>query len=145
MLDNIKQVQFVIRKFVNHLMHDGKKEKAEKIFLETLILIYKKEKIEGIIVFLKALENSKPLVEVRSVRRGGATYQIPVPLKEKRSLSLGIKWLLEAARKKKGAFPGNLAVALIEASRNQGECIKKREALHLVALKNRSFTHFRWF
>ena len=145
MLDKLKKAQFVTRKFVNHLMHDGKKQKAEKIFLETLNLIYKKEKKEGIIVFFKALENSKPLVEVRSVRRGGATYQIPVPLQEKRSLSLGMKWLIEVARKKNGPLTLNLAGALIEASKNQGDCVKKREALHLVALKNRSFTHFRWF
>ena len=145
MLDKLKKAQFVTRKFVNHLMHDGKKEKAEKIFLETLNLIYKKENKEGLIVFFKALENSKPLVEVRSARRGGATYQIPVPLHEKRSLSLGMKWLIEAARKKKGPLTPNLAAILMEASKNQGECVKKREALHLIALKNRSFTHFRWF
>ena len=145
MLDKIKKAQFVTRKFVNHLMEDGKKEKAEKILLETLNLIYKKEKKEGIIIFFKALENSKPLVEVRSVRRGGATYQIPVPLKEKRSLSLGMKWLVEAARKKRGTLVINLSATLTEASKNQGECVKKREALHMVALKNRSFTHFRWF
>ena len=145
MLDTSKKAQYITRKFVNHLMKSGKKEKAEKIFLESLEFIFRKEKKEGITVFLKALENSKPLVEVRSVRRGGATYQVPIPLKEKRSLSLGMKWLIDASRKKSGPVALSLSSTLIEASKNQGDCVKKKEALHVVALKNRSFTHFRWF
>lgn len=145
MLDSKKKAQYLTRKFVNHLMIDGKKEKAEKIFLESLNFIYKKEKKEGMAIFFQALENSKPLIEVRSVRRGGATYQVPVPLKEKRSLSLGMKWLINIARKKEGSVSSNLSMALLEASKNQGDCVKKREALHMIALKNRSFTHFRWF
>lgn len=145
MLATNRKAQYITRKFVNHLMKSGKKEKAEIIFLESLNFIYKKEKKEGMTVFLKALENSKPLVEVRSVRRGGATYQVPIPLKEKRSLSLGMKWLIEASRKKSGPLVYSLSSTFIEASRNQGECVKKKDALHMVALKNRSFTHFRWF
>lgn len=145
MLDRKKKAQYLTRKFVNHLMVDGKKEKAEKIFLDSLNFIYKKEKKDGMTIFFTALEKSKPLVEVRSVRRGGATYQVPVPLKEKRSLSLGMKWLIETARKKGGSFSLNLCLALIEASKNQGDCVKKRDSVHSIALKNRSFTHFRWF
>lgn len=145
MLDTSKKAQYITRKFVNHLMKSGKKEKAEKIFLGSLNFIYQKEKKEGITVFLKALDNSKPLVEVRSVRRGGATYQVPIPLKEKRSLSLGMKWLIDASRKKSGPVALNLSSTLIEASKNQGDCVKKKDALHIIALKNRSFTHFRWF
>ncbi|AGI48894.1 30S ribosomal protein S7 (mitochondrion) [Nannochloropsis oceanica] len=145
MLNSKNKAQYLTRKFVNHLMINGKKEKAEKIFLESLNYIYKKEKKEGMATFFRALENSKPLVEVRSVRRGGATYQVPVPLQEKRSLSLGMKWLIDAARKKGGSASLNLCLTLLEASKNQGDCVKKRESLHIVALKNRSFTHFRWF
>jgi small subunit ribosomal protein S7 len=145
MLDRKKKAQYLTRKFVNHIMVDGKKEKAEKIFLESLNFIYKKEKKDGMTIFFQALEKSKPLVEVRSVRRGGATYQVPVPLKEKRSLSLGMKWLIETARKKGGSFSLNLCTALLEASKNQGDCVKKRSSLHTIALKNRSFTQFRWF
>lgn len=145
MLDRKKKAQYLTRKFVNHIMVDGKKEKAEKIFLESLNFIYKKEKKDGMTIFFQALEMSKPLVEVRSVRRGGATYQVPVPLKEKRSLSLGMKWLIETARKKGGSFSLNLYAALFEASKNQGDCVKKRSSLHALALKNRSFTQFRWF
>lgn len=144
-MQNNKKIHYLIRKFINHLMEDGKKEKAEKIFLDSLNHINFKEKKEGIFVLFQALENSKPLIEIRSVRRGGATYQIPVPLKEKRSISLGIKSLLEFAKRKKGPFYINLAQTLIEASKNLGESVKKREATHSIALKNRSFTHFRWF
>lgn len=140
-----KKVQFLTRKFINHLMLDGKKEKAEKIFLTSLNIIRLKEQKDGIFVLFRALENSRPLIELRSVRRGGATYQVPVPLKENRSISLGIKWILEVARKKKGPFSETLSQVLIESSKNIGESVKKREATHNVALKNRSFTHFRWF
>lgn len=140
-----KKVQYLTRKFINHLMYDGKKEKAEKIFLNSLNIIRLKEQKDGIFVLFRALDNSRPLIELRSVRRGGATYQVPVPLKENRSISLGIKWILEAARKKKGSFSETLSQALIESSKNIGESVKKREAVHGVALKNRSFTHFRWF
>lgn len=140
-----KKVQYLTRKFINHLMYDGKKEKAEKIFLNSLNIIRLKEQKDGIFVLFRALDNSRPLIELRSVRRGGATYQVPVPLKENRSISLGIKWILEAARKKKGSFSETLSQTLIESSKNVGESVKKREAVHGVALKNRSFTHFRWF
>lgn len=140
-----KKIHFLVGKFVNHLMISGKKEAAERLFMEALIHIHKRENKRGLFVFLKALENTKPTIDLRSVRRGGASYQIPVPLKEKRSLSMSIKWLIEVARKKGDNLALNLCNCLIEASRNQGDAVKKREALHLVALKNRSLTHFRWF
>jgi small subunit ribosomal protein S7 len=138
-------VQYLIRKFVNHLMISGKKTKAENLFDKSLLYIKEKEKKNPIFVFYDALEHSKPCVEVRSVRRGGATYQIPVPLKEKRGISLAMKWILQATRKKKGSFERNLSNVLIEASKNQGESVKKKESIHLIALRNRSLTHFRWF
>lgn len=140
-----KKVHFLVGKFINHLMISGKKEGAERVFMEALWHIHQKENTKGLFVFLKALENTKPTIDVRSVRRGGASYQIPVPLKEKRSLSLSIKWLIEVARKKVDSLALNLCNSLMEASKNQGDAVKKREALHLIALKNRSLTHFRWF
>ena len=142
---NTKNAQYLIRKFINHIMIDGKKQKAEKFFLEAVKFIQRKENKNALLFFFSALENIKPLVELRSVRRGGATYQIPIPLKEKRSLSLGIKSLLESVKKKRGSFSLNLSQVLLEASKNQGEGVKKRESIHSLALKNRSFTHFRWF
>jgi len=140
-----KSLNYLIRKFINHLMISGKKEKAEKIFLNSLYFLQQREKQNPLEIFLKALENSKPVVEVRSVRRGGATYQIPVPLRENRGISLGIKWLIQASRKKKLSQVDNLSTVLIEASKNSGESVKKKESIHSIALKNRSFTHFRWF
>lgn len=139
------KVHYLIGKFVNHLMVSGKKESAEKLLKEALWHLYTKEKSYGLIIFLKALEFTRPAIDLRSVRRGGATYQIPVPLKEKRSLSMSIKWLIEAGRKKGNDSPLNLCNVLIEASKKQGDAVKKRELLHLTALKNRSLTHFRWF
>lgn len=139
------QLSFLTRKFINHLMSSGEKNKAEKIFLATLTFIRQKEDKNPFFIFLLALQNSLPFVEVRSVRRGGATYQIPVPLSEQRALSLAMKWILQSARKKGKSMSVNLSQILIEASHNQGECIKKREALHLLALKNRSLSHYRWF
>lgn len=138
--------RYLLRKFINHLMVDGKKEKAEKILFSCFFEISEKEKKNPFFIFLQAIKNSKPFLEVRSVRRGGATYQIPIPCLEKRGTSLSMKWILESARKKKGnSFSKNLSSVLLESSKNLGESVKKRELLHSVALKNRSFTHFRWF
>ena len=95
--------------------------------------------------FYWLFKNSLPYVEVRSIRRGGATYQIPVPLYEHRALSLAMKWILQCARKKGKSMSANLSQSVLEASKNQGDSVKKREALHALALKNRSLSHFRWF
>lgn len=140
-----ENVYFLIRKFINHLMVDGKKAKAESLFEKSLLFLKERDKKNPIFVFFCALEHSTPYVEVRSVRRGGATYQIPVPLNEKRGISLAMKWILQAARKKKGPFEETLPSVLLEASKGQGESVRKKESLHLVALKNRSLTHYRWF
>ena len=140
-----KKVLYLMKKFVNHIMVGGKKAKAEYIFTRSLFLVKLKEGQNPVVVFLKALNFSKPWVEVRSVRRGGATYQIPVPLRGKRAISLSIKWVLQAARRKKGVLPLNLANALVEASKNQGDSVKKKESINVTALKNRSLTHYRWF
>jgi small subunit ribosomal protein S7 len=140
-----KKVMYLMRKFVNHIMVEGKKTKAERVFEKSLFFVKLKERQNPVLIFLKALNFSKAFVEVRSVRRGGATYQIPVPLKEKRAISLSMKWILQAAKKKKGVLSLNLASILVEASKSQGESVKKKESIHLTALKNRSLTHFRWF
>jgi small subunit ribosomal protein S7 len=137
---------FLIRKFINHLMVEGKKEKAERLMVSCFLDLVEKGKQDPFFVFIKAIENSKPYVELRSVRRGGATYQIPIPCLEKRGISLSMKWILEAARKRKGdSFSKSLSAVLIESSKNYGESAKKRDLIHAAALKNRSLTHFRWF
>lgn len=141
-----KYSHYLIRRFINHLMVGGKKEKAEKIFFSCFFDLYAKEKRNPFLIFLEAIENSKPFIEVRSVRRGGATYQIPIPCKDERATSLGMKWILDCARKKRGNhFSKDLSSVLLDASKSLGESVKKRDLLHTTALKNRSFTHFRWF
>ena len=137
--------QYLIRKFINIIMVDGKKIKAEKHFYKSLMILKSREKNDPVVVFLEALNSSKPSIEIRSVRRGGATYQIPVPLSEKRAISLAMKWVVQAARQKKGVFSSSLANVLMEAAKNQGESVRKKENIHTIALKNRSLTHFRWF
>lgn len=137
--------QYIARKFVNLLMMDGKKIKAERLLQNALLVVKKRESVDPMQVFLKALSCCKPSVEIRSVRRGGASYQIPVPLKEYRGISLSMKWIIQVARKRKGPFHMNLAVTLLEASKNQGDSVKKKDSIHMIALKNRSLTHFRWF
>lgn len=141
-----KYSHYLIRKFLNHITIEGKKEKAEKTLTLTFLDIYEKQKKDPFLVLLKAIENSRPFVEVRSVRRGGATYQIPVPCREKRGTSLSMKWILENVRKKKAvSFSQSLSRVLLESSKGLGECVKKKDLFHATALKNRSFTHFRWF
>lgn len=139
-----RQVFFLINKFTNHLMVNGSKIKAENLFVRSFFLLKNKGE-SPIRIFLQALENSKPSVELRSVRRGGASYQIPVPLSEKRRISLSMKWVIEVARRRKNFFSGSLAEALIEASKSRGDSVKKKNNVHTIALKNRSLTHFRWF
>lgn len=141
-----KNFQYLVRKFINHLMLDGKKLAAEKIFKKVLLDLQKNERQLSLKIFLQAIENVKPLVEIRSVRRGGATYQIPIPLEEKRSISLGIKWLIDSARKRRNSnMVANLSLVISEAAKNLGESVKKKESIHQIALKNRSLTHYRWF
>jgi small subunit ribosomal protein S7 len=126
-------------------MCDGKKEKAEKVFLDVLSFISIKEEKNSYLILFRALENVRPFVGLRAVRRGSAVYQVPTPLFEKRSVSLAIKWILNVAKKKKGPLSLNVALCIIDASKNVGDCVKSRDNLHNTALKNRSFTHFRWF
>jgi small subunit ribosomal protein S7 len=141
-----KYSHYFIRKFLNHLMKKGKKEKAEKILASAFSEIQENQKKDPLLIFLKAMERLRPLVEVRPVRRGGATYQIPVPCFEKRGISLSMKWILENARKKKAVLLSqSLGSALLESSKGLGEGEKKKDFFHATALKNRSFTHFRWF
>jgi small subunit ribosomal protein S7 len=139
-------IRFLIRKFINNMMYKGKEEKSERLFLSSFLHIYKIEKKNPMLVFFQALRNSKPYVEICSVRKGGATYQIPIPCKEIRGISLSMKWILEVARKKKAyTFVESLSSAFLEASKNLGESVKRRDLIHGTALKNRSLTHYRWF
>jgi small subunit ribosomal protein S7 len=133
----------VVMRFVNSLMYDGNKATAMKVFYRAMASI--KEKVadrEPLDVFLQAVENVKPRIETKSRRVGGATYQVPVQVRPKRQISLAMKWILGAARSKKGRpIHQRLADELVAAFRNEGESVKKRDDTHKMAESNRAFAH----
>ncbi len=135
----------VVSKFINNLMWDGKKSTAQKIFYRALEKIEKLTKEDGLAVFEKALNNVKPVLEVRPRRVGGATYQIPMEVRPNRRESLAIKWIIRAARQRSEyRMEDKLAQEIIAASRNEGAAMKKREEMHRMAEANKAFAHFRW-
>ena len=135
----------VLAKFINFLMYDGKKTTAEKIIYSALDRIKEKTKEDPIKVFNDAVNNIRPNLEVRSRRVGGATYQVPVEVKTKRSQTLALRWLLDATRKSKSkTMSDKLLNELMDASQNKGSAIKKREDTHKMAESNKAFAHFRW-
>ena len=135
----------VISKFVNSIMYDGKKSKAEKILYEALEKIKEKNKQDPLKVFNSAINNVKPNLEVRSRRVGGATYQVPVEVKVNRGQALALRWLMEATRKRKNkSMSEKLYSEIMDASQNKGAAIKKREDTHKMAESNKAFAHFRW-
>lgn len=135
-----------VTKFVNNLMYDGKKSLAFKIFYEAIDIVESKvEETPGIEVFKKALENVAPTVEVRSRRVGGATFQIPTPVREGRKNSLAMKWLIGYARKRNEKSMANkLAAEIIAASKEEGAAYKKKEDTLRMAEANKAFSHFRF-
>ncbi len=135
----------LVSKFINGLMLKGKKSKAEKIFYSAMDIIEGKLKKDPLEVFYKAMENVAPVLEVRSRRVGGATYQVPVEVREKRRTSLAIRWLVGFARKRsEHTMAERLANELIAAYKNEGAAIKKKEDTHRMAEANKAFAHFRW-
>lgn len=134
-----------VGKFINYTMEEGKKNTARSIVYGAFDLIKEKTKEDPMEVFENALKNAGPTMEVRSRRVGGANYQIPREVRPERRLALAFKWILEAARSKKGQ-PMNVKLAdeLIAASKNEGEAIKKRENTHKMAEANKAFAHFAW-
>ena len=135
----------IIPKLINSIMYDGKKTVAEKIVYDAIEKIKSKSKDEPLNVFNEAINNIKPTVEVRSRRVGGATYQVPVEVKAKRSQTLALRWLLAATRKRKDKnMTEKLFNELMDASQNKGSAIKKREDTHKMAESNKAFAHFRW-
>jgi len=134
-----------VSKFINNVMKDGKKTIAEKIFYGAIDLITERTGAEGIEVFNKAVNNVKPMVEVRPRRIGGATYQVPVEVRPDRRISLAIKWVVLAA-KNRGEYTmkERLCNELIAASRKEGAAYKKKEDTHKMAEANKAFAHFGW-
>lgn len=135
----------VITKFMNSIMYDGKKSVAEKIVYGALEAVEKKAKTDSIALFHNALENVSPHVEVRSRRVGGATYQVPVDVRQDRRQALAIRWLISAARKRnESTMVERLSGELMDAANNRGSAVKKREDTHRMAEANRAFSHYRW-
>lgn len=135
----------VVTKFINKMMYDGKKSVSEKIIYAAFDRIEQKSGEKGIEVFEKALERVKPLVEVRSRRVGGATYQVPVEVRPARQQSLSIRWLLEATRKRnERTMVERLASELVDAANDRGAAFKKKEDVHKMAEANKAFAHYRW-
>jgi small subunit ribosomal protein S7 len=135
----------VVAKFINCLMRDGKKSIARSIFYEALDIIANKTKKDPLEIFNKALENTKPLMEVRSRRVGGATYQVPIEVRPERAQALAIRWLINYARARSGkSMAEKLAAELLDAYNNRGGAIKKKEDTHRMAEANKAFAHYRW-
>jgi len=132
-----------VSRFINYLMVDGKKTIAEKIFYNAMDIVAKKTKKESLDVFEEAIENITPNMEVMSRRIGGANYQIPIEVRQDRKFYLASNWLIEAATAKKGKPMRNkLAEEILDASKNEGEAIKKKQNIHRMAEANRAFAHF---
>ena len=134
-----------LAKFINVLMLDGKKSVAERIVYGALGAVANKTKEDPLEVFTRALENVRPVVEVKSRRVGGATYQVPVEVKPRRRTTLAMRWLVESSRKRSEKTMGlRLASELMEAADNRGTAVKKREDSHRMAEANKAFSHYRW-
>ena len=134
-----------VAKFINQVMRCGKKTIAEKIVYQAFNQIKGKTNKEPLEIFEEALQNASPLLEVKSKRVGGATYQVPIPVQRDRSLTLAMRWLIQAAKSKKGKpMAEKLAEELIAAAQNTGKAIKKKEDTHRMAEANKAFAHFAW-
>jgi len=135
-----------VTKLINYIMFDGKKNQARSNVYKCFDLIKEKAKTENPLdLFEAALKNTAPQVEVRSRRVGGANYQVPVEVRPERRQALSIKWIIDAARSKKGApISAKLADEIIAASKNEGEAVRKRENTHKMAEANKAFAHFAW-
>ena len=135
----------LLAKFINTIMKDGKKSIAESVVYGALEQIAEKKGGEGVEVLSAALENVKPSVEVKSRRVGGATYQVPVEVRPSRQNALGMRWIVEAARRRgEKSMALKLAGELMDASEKRGSAVKKREDTHRMADANKAFAHFRW-
>jgi len=144
-LPDPKYNSVVISKFVNRMMWEGKRSLGLRIIHEALDVLKSKTDKEPLEVFLKALDNVKPIIEVKSRRVGGATYQVPVEIRETRREALGMRWIIAAARARSGKGMGDrLAAELLDAYNNTGTAFKKKEDTHKMAEANKAFAHYRW-
>ncbi|MDR2663816.1 MAG: 30S ribosomal protein S7 [Treponema sp.] len=144
-LPDPKYNSVVVSKFVNRMMWEGKRSVVLRIVHQALSTLQSKTEKEPLEVFLKALDNVKPVIEVKSRRVGGATYQVPVEIRESRREALGMRWIINAARSRSGHGMGDrLAAELLDAYNNTGTAFKKKEDTHKMAEANKAFAHYRW-
>ena len=135
----------ILTKFINKVMLDGKKSTAEKIIYSAMDIISSRSEKTGIDTFNEAIENIKPIIEVKSRRVGGATYQVPVEVRPVRQQSLAIRWLIDAARKRnERTMAERLANEFSEAATDKGSAFKKKEDTYRMAEANKAFAHYRW-
>jgi len=144
-LPDPKYHNVLVTKFINGLLLDGKRSVAEKIFYNAIDIANKKNGSDGIEVFEKAIENVKPVLEVRSRRVGGATYQVPVEVRRDRQQALAIRWVISYAKgRSEKTMAERLAGEFVAAYNKEGSSIKKREDTHKMAEANKAFAHFKW-
>ncbi len=144
-LPDPKYNSVLVTKFINYIMRDGKKSIAEWIFYSAMDLIGKRTGEDPMQVFHKAVDNVKPILEVRPRRIGGATYQIPMEVRPHRQITLAIRWMVNAARERKErTMIERLAAEIMDAAKGMGASVKKREDTHRMAEANKAFAHYRW-
>ena len=144
-IPDAKYGDVVLTKFMNSLMYDGKKSAAERIVYGAFDIIETRAKNNPLEMFKQALDNVAPTIEVRSRRVGGATYQVPVEVRNERRQALAIRWIIQAARSRNDkTMIDRLSAELLDAANNRGSAVKKREDTHRMAEANRAFSHYRW-
>ena len=144
-LPDIKYGDVMVSQFINGIMRRGKKSLAETVLYSAFDVMAEKTGEPPLKVFKQAMDNVRPLVEVKSRRVGGATYQVPVDVGLRRGQSLAMRWIIQCAKSRRGkSMQEKLAEEFIEASRNQGAAVKKREDTHRMAEANKAFAHYRW-
>jgi small subunit ribosomal protein S7 len=140
-----KYNDLLVSKFINSLMYDGKKSKAQFIVYNAFNIIEERMKKSGLEVFKKAIANTQPVIEVRSRRVGGATYQVPTEVRPERRIALAMRWLKTYSRERNDkSMSSKLATELIAASNGEGSSVKKKEDTHRMAEANKAFAHFKW-
>ncbi|MFZ4616452.1 MAG: 30S ribosomal protein S7 [Rectinemataceae bacterium] len=144
-LPDTKYNSVILTKFVCRMLWQGKKSICARIVYDAMEIMQKKANTPALDVFMKALENAKPVVEVKSRRVGGATYQVPIEIRDSRREALSMRWLITAARNRSGkAMADKLADELLDAFNNTGTAVKKKEDTHKMAEANKAFAHYRW-
>jgi len=144
-LPDPKYKNVLVAKFINNIMIQGKKSVAERILYNALEIIQERSKEDPLKVFEKSVNNTKPIIEVKSRRVGGATYQVPTEVRQERRTALAIRWLISYAKdRSEKSMEEKLAAELLDAANNRGGAIKKREDVHKMAEANKAFAHYRW-